>query len=81
MYDKRKQLEELRHGALKRLKTECHEFGISYLFAAASLDDGEHTEWYLDGIPAGEIKNLKLSDDRIRRALLVLNGLDDIAQM
>ena len=80
-YDKRKQLEEMKKGALRRLKTECHETGISYIFLAASYDDGITTEWYADGIPAGEIKGLRLSDDRVRRAICVLRGLDDIANM
>lgn len=79
-YDKRKPLEEIKKGALRRLKTECHEAGISYLVIAAAYDDGATTEWYSDGIPAGEMR-LKLTDDRIRRAILCLRGLDDIARM
>ena len=77
MYNKKEQIEIMKKTVLGRLKTECHENGISYLVIAAVSDDGEHTEWYADGIPAGEF-GLRLSDDRIRHALLVLNGLDDL---
>ena len=79
MYDKTKAIEELKKTVFSKLKSACHENGISYLMTVAAKDDGRTTDWYCDGIPAGEIDGLTLSDDRVRRALLVLNGLDHLA--
>jgi len=77
MYDKTKEVKNIQKTLLSKVKSACHDQGIPFIFLAAAADDGKKTEWVCDGIPAGEIDGLKLSDDRIRRALAILNGFED----
>ena len=75
MYDKRKEFKEEIREKLNELKTACHMNGIPFMFAAVVSDDGAETEYEMDGITPGSI-NLVVSDDRVKRALNVLNGLE-----
>lgn len=75
MYDKRKEFKEEIREKLNELKTACHMNGIPFMFAAVVSDDGAETEYEMDGITPGSI-NLVVTDDRVKRALNVLNGLE-----
>lgn len=75
MFDKRKNFKEEVEAKLKELKQACHYNGIPFMFIAITSDDGEETEYVADGITPGSM-NLTMKDDRIKKAINALNGLD-----
>ena len=77
MFNKEEEAKAIQKELLSKVKSACHENGIPFIFLAAVKDDGKTTGWLADGIPAGEIDGITLSDDRIKRALAVLNGFED----
>jgi len=77
LFDKTKDFKEIEK-SIKAIQGELHMAGIPFMFAAALKDDGEHTEWFSTGLTPGSL-NMELSDDRVRRALNILHGLDEIA--
>lgn len=80
MYDKKAEAEELFKEYISKFSTACHENGIPFLCVAAVADDGEKTVWKADGLTPGAL-GVKISEDRIRKAIAVLGGFEDLVGM